>query len=79
MWIVFRDPKTVFNHLDKFVLELVADEDIRSYQAQMATVIGGRSHEFMEDVYFLQSFFTSKDDVGYFARKYKLWNPQDSM
>ena len=73
MWIVFRDPKTVFNHLDKYVFEVVADEDIRKYQKGMGETIGGRAHDFMEDVYFLQPFFTSKDDVEYFVRKYKVW------
>ena len=73
MWIVFRDPKTVFNHLDKYVFEVVADEDIVTYQKGMAEILGGQCHEFMQDVYFLQPFFTSKDDVEYFARKYKVW------
>ena len=73
MWIVFRDPKTIFTHLDKYVVEVVADEDIRTYQAQMKEVLGGRSHDFLADVYFLQPFFTSKDDVEYFVRKYKPW------
>jgi hypothetical protein len=73
MWIVFRDPKTVFNHLDKYVFEMVAEEDILAYQAQMKETIRGRTHEIRLDVYFLQHFFTSKDDVEYFVRNYKPW------
>lgn len=73
MWVIFRDPKTVFNHLDKFVLEVVEDEEILAYQAQLTETLGGRTHEFHRDVYFLQPFFTSKQDVDYFVRKYKPW------
>ena len=73
MWIVFRDPKTVFNHLDKFVLEVVADADIEAYQRQLKETLGGYAHEFHRDVYFLQPFFTSSQDLDYFARKYKEW------
>lgn len=78
MWILFRDPLTVFNHLDKYVFEVVADEDIQTYQQQMTLTLGGRAHEFHDDVYFLQPFFTSKDDVNYFARKYKTWSRSPS-
>lgn len=74
MWVIFRDPKTVFNHLDKFVLEVVEDEEIQVYQKQLVETLGGRAHEFHQDVYFLQQFFTSKQDVSYFARKYKSWS-----
>ena len=78
MWVIFRDPKTVFNYLDKHVLEMVADDDILAYQKQMSDVIGGRCHEFNQTVYFLQPFFSSKDDVEYFARRYKTWHPSPS-
>jgi hypothetical protein len=71
MWVIFRDPKTAFNYLDKHVLEMVADEDILEYQRQMGE---GRTHDINLDVYFLQQFFTSKDDVEYFARRYKPWS-----
>ncbi len=73
MWVIFRDPKTIFNHPDKYVFEMVEDEDILTYQKGMSDVIGGRCHEFMQDVYFLQPFFTSKEEVDYFVRKYKPW------
>jgi hypothetical protein len=73
MWVIFRDPKTDFNYLDKHVLEMVADEDILAYQERLKVVVGGRGHEIHEDVYFIQPFFTSIADVNYFARKYKPW------
>ena len=77
MWVIFRDPKTAFNHPDKYVFEMVADEDILAYQKEMITVIGGHAHEIMTDVYFLQPFFSSKDDVEYFARRYKVWRNRE--
>ena len=73
MWVIFRDPKTPFNHPDKYVFEMVADEDIFAYQKGMRDVIGGRCHDFLQDVYFLQPFFTSKEEVDYYVRKYKPW------
>jgi hypothetical protein len=75
MWVIFRDPKTAFNHPDKYVFEMVADEDILTYQKQMGN---GHVYEIMTDIYFLQPFFRSKDDVEYFARKYKTWHSQES-
>jgi hypothetical protein len=76
MWVIFRDPKTPFNHTDKFVVDVVGDDDILPYQTQMAD---GHAYEIVLDVYFLQPFFRSKDDVQYFARKYKSWtNPASS-
>ena len=74
MWVIFRDPKTVFNHPDKYVFEMVADEHILAYQKKMIEVVGGRAHEILTDVYFLQPFFASKDDVDYFARKFTPWS-----
>jgi hypothetical protein len=73
MWVIFRDPMTIFNHLDKYIVEVIGDEDIHTYQEFMYKSISGRKHEFYSDVYYLQPFFTSKDDVNYFARRYKTW------
>jgi len=73
MWVIFRDPKTAFNHPDKYVFEMVADNDILKYQKGMGEIIGGRAHDFLQDVYFLQPFFTSKDDVEYYVRRYIPW------
>lgn len=73
MWILFRDPMTIFNHLDRYIVDVIAEEDIQAYQRQLSEVVGGRAHDFHEDVYFIQPFFTSKDDVSYFVRKYKTW------
>ena len=64
---------TIFNHLDKFVLEVVEDNDILAYQAKLTETVGGEPHQFQQDVYFIQPFFTSKSDVNVFVRKYKTW------
>jgi hypothetical protein len=53
---------------------MVADEHILAYQKKMVEVVGGRAHEILTDVYFLQPFFASKDDVDYFARKFTPWS-----
>jgi hypothetical protein len=76
MWVIFRDPNTPFNHTDKFVVDVVGDDDILPYQTQMGD---GRTYEIYLDVYFLQPFFTTKTDVQYFARKYKVWADHASM
>jgi hypothetical protein len=72
MWIIFRDSRTPFNHIDRFVVDMVEDDDIVEYQVQLAA-IGGRVHEVRNDVYFLQSFFSPEKGGDYFARKYKTW------
>jgi hypothetical protein len=78
MWAIFRDPKTVFNDLDKYTIEIVEDKDILTYQETVHKKIGGRVFDIRHEVYFVQQFFTSDDDVEYFARKYKTWTPSNS-
>jgi hypothetical protein len=70
MWVIFRDPKNSFNHLDKFVLEIVEDNDILGYQAQLLQTEGGTAHVIHPDVFFLQPLLSSSKDVEYFARRY---------
>jgi hypothetical protein len=75
MWVIFRDPKTPFNHLDKFVVELVEDKDILTYQTVLHKTVGGRTFPLHTDVWFSQQFVTSVNDVEYFARRYPCWCP----
>jgi hypothetical protein len=75
MWVIFRDPNTVFTSLDKYTLELVEDKDILAYQAQLLKTEGGTAHVIHPDVYFLQPLLTSAKEVDYFARRYKTWSP----
>jgi hypothetical protein len=70
MWVIFRDPNTAFNHLDKYVHEIVEDKDILDYQTTLYKEEGGHKHEINPAVFFLQPFLSSSKDVEYFARRY---------
>ncbi len=74
MWIVFRDVATQFNHLDRYVVDIVSDDDILEYQTQLVVKAGGKPYE-IHNVTFLQQFVTSADGFDYFVRKYKTWTP----
>lgn len=76
MWVIFRDPKTPFHHLDKYIVELVEDKDILTYRDMLHKVVGGRTFELNTDVWFNQQFVTSEHNVEYFARKYTCWDPE---
>jgi hypothetical protein len=76
MWVIFRDPNTAFNHLDKYVHEIVEDKDILTYQIALHERSGGRIHELNQTVFFLQQFVTTQEDVEYFARRYNTWLPR---
>ena len=73
MWIVFRDPQTPFLHLDKYVVALVEDKDIRAYQSDLLRRIGGRAYEFELEVLYLQQFVTGQDETEYYARRVVPW------
>lgn len=74
MWIVFRDPKNVFLHLDKFVYELVESDDIIEYQEELLKRFpGGRKHEFVESASHLQPFFTTLDGKEFHVRNFSTW------
>jgi hypothetical protein len=73
MWVIFRDSKSSFEHLDKYVVDMVADEDIAAYQQHLLKMHGGNAQEFHRDVYFLQAFLRTEKDVDYFIRKYRPW------
>lgn len=73
MWIVFRDPKSPFLHLDKYVFALVEDKDIYAYREDLVQWTQGRSYDFDPDVFFLQQFVTGRDDMEFYARKFVPW------
>ena len=73
MWVIFRDPKTMFNHIDKYVCEIVDDKDILAYQVTLHEKVGGHPHELNQSVFFLQQFLSSHNDVEYFARRYQVY------
>ena len=73
MWIIFRDPETAFLDMDKYIADVVSDDDILEYQYLLVRTLGGQSHTIHTDVYFMQPFATTTSGVAYFARKYKAW------
>ena len=75
MWVIFRDPHTVFNHLDKNVVQMVEDKDIGAYQATLQSTQGGCSFDVYPDVYFLQRFVTTTTGTEYYACRYRVWEP----
>jgi hypothetical protein len=79
MWIIFRDPETVFLDMDKYIVDVLADDDILAYQTHLLKAYGGQGHEVQTYVYFMQPFMTTKQGVHYFARKYKTWGAHASM
>jgi hypothetical protein len=75
MWVIFRDPHTVFNHLDKNVAQMVEDKDIGAYQLMLQLTQGGTIFDVYPNVYFLQKLFTSATGEEYYARRYRVWEP----
>jgi hypothetical protein len=75
MWIIFRDPETVFLAMDKYIVDVVADDDILDYQETLVKTFGGEKHGIQTYVYFMQPFVTSASGTSYFARRYKTWHP----
>jgi hypothetical protein len=73
MWVVLRDPVSPFLHLDKYVFALVEDKDIFEFREDLVRRMGGNSYEFNSDVFFLQQFVTTKDDVHFFVRRFDVW------
>lgn len=75
MWVIFRDPHTVFNHLDKTVSQVVEDKDVLAYQAMLKSTQGGYAFDLYPNVYFIQPFLTTASGTEYLARRYKVWEP----
>jgi len=73
LWIVFRDPVSPFLHLDKYVFALVEDKDIHVFRQHLLDRMGGRAYDFDPDVYYLQQFVTTNDDVEFYVRRYTAW------
>jgi len=69
MWIVFHDPNTIFTHLDKYITAVVEDDDILTYQQQLAGE-KGIQFEISTTALYIQQFVRSADDKDYFVRKY---------
>jgi hypothetical protein len=73
MWIIFRDPETAFLDMDKYIADVIADDDILDYQRFLVKTLGGQFHTIHTNVYFMQPFATTASGMAYFARRYKTW------
>lgn len=73
MWIVFRDPKTQFLHLDKYAFALVEDKDILAYREELVRQTQGRSYDFDPEVFFLQQFVCGQGDIEFYVRRFVPW------
>lgn len=78
MWVIFRDPQSIFTHMDKYVVDIVTDEDILNYQNfLMSKYPGAIPYAILPTVRFLQPFLKTSDDIDYFVRKYEMWTLTD--
>lgn len=73
MWIIFRDPETIFLDMDKYIVDMIADDDILPYQTKLLKAYGGQGHEVQTYVYFMQPFVTTSTGMCFFIRKFKPW------
>ncbi len=78
MWIIFRDPESAFLDMDKYIVDVIADDDILEYQDFLVHTFGGTKHIIQTYVYFIQGLATSASGTAYFARRYKTWSPSPS-
>jgi hypothetical protein len=65
MWVIYRNPRNCYTHLDKNVYGVVEDKDILEFQKKLAETLGKPAEELIPTLPYLQLF------VGdYFARHY---------
>lgn len=72
MWIVFCENKSEFVHPDKYVVALVDDADILTFQS----TLGGYQFPLNTDVKYLQEFVRDHEGRLYFARRYEVFTTQ---
>ena len=68
MWVIFRYVKTEFQNLDKYIYDVVEDEDIMVFQDYLGD---GKKSDLNQNVYFIQEFFEASNGVRFYARKYE--------
>ena len=72
MWVVYCDPNTCWNHMDKYVVNIVHDDDLDSYQRTLAGPAGS-VYEVMRNANYLQQFVVSNNNI-YYVKQYEFWN-----
>jgi len=75
MWVIYRDPKTPYTHLDKNVLCLVEDQHILAYQTTLARIVNQDITPLVDDATYLQPFV----GIAYYARRYEPTTPHTAM
>jgi hypothetical protein len=69
MWIIFREDKSEFVNPDKYVVALVNDADILTYQSTFS----GYYFPVNTDVSYFQEFVRDTEGRLYFARRYEVF------
>jgi sulfatase maturation enzyme AslB (radical SAM superfamily) len=59
--------------MDKFVVNIVHDDDLETYQRKLAGDKGS-VYEIMRNAKYLQQFVIS-DNTLYYAKQYEFWSP----
>ena len=76
LWVVYCDPNSVWNHMDKYVVNIVSDTDLDVYQRTLAGD-KGTTYEVMRNAKHLQQFVIANGNI-YYIRQYEFWNPNSS-
>lgn len=71
-WVVFRDPHNTLTHMEKYVVAIVRDCDIVSYQKDLAGS-AGTVNEIVRDMSHIQPFVYA-GGFHYYIRKYVPWS-----
>lgn len=73
LWVVYCDPNSVWNHMDKYVVNIVHDRDLDSYQCTLAGE-NGTMYEVIRQSKHMQHFVIANGNI-YYIRQYEFWSP----
>ena len=73
LWVVYCDPNTVWNHMDKYVVNIIEDKDLDAYQRSLAGD-KGTTYEIIRHMKHMQQFVIANGNV-YYVRQYEYWAP----
>ena len=72
LWVVFRDPNNTLTHMEKYVVTIVHDRDIESYQTHLTGTSGTRN-EIVRTMSHIQPFVYA-NGFHYYIRRYVPWS-----
>lgn len=75
MWVIFRENKSVFTHMDKNVFAVVEDKDVLEIQDALVNATGGTPYPLLRELDCLQNFVGN----DYFAKHYVPMTPHTNM